>query len=77
MLAILAANGVLFVEVGKRYWGPRAIGLLVVLGFWCAVLVPWYRNHGTVGLDYEQRRMYLVASALAATDAAVLLAMAG
>jgi 4-hydroxybenzoate polyprenyltransferase len=77
MLAILAANGVLLVEVAKRYWGPRSIGLLAVLGFWCAVFVPWYKSYATVGSDYEQRRMYLVATGLAATDAAILLAMAG
>jgi len=76
MLAILAGNCLLFIEVSKRYWGPRSLGFLVVLGMWIAVLVPWYRQYNKVDSHYEQKGMYLSIVALAITDLVIVLAMA-
>jgi len=76
MLAILAGNCFLFVEVTKRYWGLRSIGFLVVLGFWVAVLVPWYRRHQIVDSTFEQKGMYRAIYALAITDVVIILTMA-
>jgi 4-hydroxybenzoate polyprenyltransferase len=76
MLAILLGNGFLFLEVVERYWSLRSLGFLVVLGFWIAVMVPWYKNYNRVDPKYEQRSMYLAIYALAITDVIIILCMA-
>jgi 4-hydroxybenzoate polyprenyltransferase len=75
MLTILTGNGLLFLEVIKRYWGPMSLGFIFVFALWIAVLIPWYRRYNSVDAAYEQKGMYLAIYALAATDVVIILAM--
>ena len=69
--AILVSAGVL------RYAGIwEWLGLLVALGAWLWVLVPWYRRRGAMTPAQHQARFYAALGAWAVTDVAVLLAFA-
>jgi 4-hydroxybenzoate polyprenyltransferase len=76
MLAMLVGNGVLFAEVSRRHAMAGVVGFLAAVVLWSAVLVPWYRNYGTVDAAYEQGRMYQAISVLAVTDLVIILTLA-
>jgi len=62
-------------EVLQRYQDLRAVGLVLALLAWLAVLIPWYRRHSRASVDDEQRGFYHALYAWALTDVAVLMAM--
>jgi 4-hydroxybenzoate polyprenyltransferase len=72
---VVAGFSFLAVEVLQRYRGMRAVGLLLGVVAWMAVLVPWYAHRGEVDVQYEKRRFYLALYAWALTDVVVVMAM--
>jgi 4-hydroxybenzoate polyprenyltransferase len=77
-IAAMAAAFVIFgVAAILRYAGAlQWLGLLVALGTWLWVLVPWYRRREAMTPAQHQARFYAALGAWAVTDAAVLLAFA-
>jgi len=59
---------------GVAAWKGAAI--VVALGSWLVVLVPWLRRHGSMTMLQHQRGMYAALSAWAVTDLAVIAAFA-
>ena len=76
----IAAVGIAFAfmlgEVWRRYRQLRAVGILLALALWSAVLLPWYRRHDQVDETYEQRGFYRALWVWAVTDLGIVLAMA-
>jgi 4-hydroxybenzoate polyprenyltransferase len=72
--AVFAAAGL---RAGWRFGGPDAwrwAGLLLALGVWTAVLVPWRLRGSALAPHEHQRRMYQALGAWAITDVVVVLA---
>jgi 4-hydroxybenzoate polyprenyltransferase len=57
-----------------RWWAW--LGLLLSLGAWLQVLLPWFRRNATMTPAQHQRGMYAALAAWAVTDIAVILAFA-
>jgi len=74
-LGVVTGFTLLFVEALSRPMPFRAIGLVVALGAWGVVLVPWYRSWSIVSVGYEQRGFYRALYAWALTDVAALIAL--
>jgi 4-hydroxybenzoate polyprenyltransferase len=84
LTAALVAAGLAFVvfawagaRAGWRLANPdvaRWAGLLIALGAWAAVLVPWRRRWATMTAAEHQRGMYRALGAWAVTDVVVVLA---
>ena len=75
----IASIGIAFAfmlgEARRRYWQPRATGILVALVLWGVVLLPWYRRYDEVDMAYEQRGFYRALWVWAVTDLGVVLGM--
>ncbi|OYV71832.1 MAG: hypothetical protein B7Z72_06110, partial [Gemmatimonadetes bacterium 21-71-4] len=81
LVVAIAAMAVAFVIFGVaailRYAGAlQWLGLLVALGAWLWVLVPWYWRRDAMTPHQHQARFYAALTAWAVTDVAVLFAFA-
>jgi len=75
--AMALAFAIFAVAAVLRYAsGLQWLGLLVALGTWLWVLVPWYRRRAALTPAQHQARFYAALGAWAVTDVAVLFAFA-
>jgi 4-hydroxybenzoate polyprenyltransferase len=77
LLSVIAAFAWFLGEAWLRFRHPASLGLVLALGLWLALLIPWLRAAETTGRAREQRGFYQALWIWALTDVAVVAAMAG
>jgi 4-hydroxybenzoate polyprenyltransferase len=79
LLLSLAAAVLAFVcflgEAATHYFTWRSIGLVIALGLWLALLIPWLRHWASGDRRTEQRGFYQALWIWAISDVAVVIAM--
>ena len=77
LLSVIVAFALFLGEAWVRFRHPASLGLVLALGLWLALLIPWLRAAETTGRAREQRGFYQALWIWALTDVAVVAAMAG
>lgn len=62
-------------EAAARHFSWRSIGLVIALGLWLTLLIPWLRRWADSNRDVEQRGLYHALWIWAITDLANVVAM--
>jgi len=75
LLAVGLAFTFFLGEVWAHYLAWRSTGLVIALGFWLALLIPWLQRSQTTDPPSEQRGFYRALWIWAFTDLAVVVAM--
>jgi len=75
LLAIALAFTFFLGETWAHYPAWRSIGLIIALGLWLGLLIPWLRRSETADTPSEQRGFYQALWIWAITDLAVVIAM--
>lgn len=76
MGAELVAFAFFLTEAWLRYRVLQSIGILIALGAWAIVILPWYFQHDQVDQSYEKRGFYRALWACFITDLSIILTMA-
>ncbi|MBI9048858.1 MAG: UbiA family prenyltransferase [Anaerolineaceae bacterium] len=77
-LALLSVSLAFFFigyEVFAHYLNIRSLTLLIAIGAWGLLLIPWYRKHAIWKMLQEQKGFYQALTAWAITDVAVIISM--
>ena len=75
LLAIALAFALFLGEAWAHYHAWRSTGLVLALGLWLALLIPWLRRSETADTPSEQRGFYQALWVWAITDLAAVVAM--
>jgi 4-hydroxybenzoate polyprenyltransferase len=75
LLAAVLAFAFFLGEPWLHYPAWRSAGLVIALGLWLALLIPWLRRSETADTPSEQRGFYRALWIWAITDLAVVIAM--
>jgi 4-hydroxybenzoate polyprenyltransferase len=75
LVAVVLAFVCFLGEVGAHYLTWRSIGLVIALGLWLALLIPWLRRWAAADRPSEQRGFYQALWIWAISDVAVVIAM--
>jgi 4-hydroxybenzoate polyprenyltransferase len=75
LVAVVLAFVCFLGEAATHYFTWRSIGLVIALGLWLALLIPWLRRWASGDRRTEQRGFYQALWIWAITDVAVVVAM--
>jgi 4-hydroxybenzoate polyprenyltransferase len=75
LVAVILAFVCFLGEAAARYLTWRSIGLVIALGLWLALLIPWLRRWASGDRHSEQRGFYQALWIWAISDVAVVIAM--
>jgi 4-hydroxybenzoate polyprenyltransferase len=75
LVGVLLAFASFLGEAAAHYFAWRSLGLLIALGLWLALLIPWLRRWSARNRQSEQRGFYRALWVWAITDIAVVIAM--